>query len=75
MPRRPPPGPRRSWPPPRHHEGDRNGEPAELDWGCALMLLILICVVLVVGIALIGANFPSDRVYSSDRMVFVCGGP
>lgn len=72
MARRPVLGPRRSWPPPPGHEGDRNGEPAELDWiGCFLLVSIVALVVIVV-LVVIAATFPTDRVYFSDRVTLSC---
>jgi hypothetical protein len=72
MRRRPPVGPRRQWPPPAGHEGDRNGEPSEVNWVGCFLWICLVSLVAIVGIALIAATFPIDRVYSSDRLVIVC---
>lgn len=59
-------GPRRSWPnPPGPHDGDRNGEPAELDWGCVAMVIAVLCIVMVIGMLVLASSFPADRVYSS----------
>jgi hypothetical protein len=46
--------PKRAWsePPPAGHEGDRNGEPCEEDWGCLLYAIVLAALALVVGFEL-----------------------
>lgn len=57
-------GPRRALPPPRGHEADRNGEPAEGDWSCFFMLISLAAIIVVLLMLLIAATFPVDRVYT-----------
>jgi hypothetical protein len=43
-----------------------------MDWVGCFLWICLASLVVIVGIILIAANFPVDRVYSSDRLVIVC---
>lgn len=56
-----PPGPR------DYNNGDRNGEPAEADWGCFLIAICAAAIVAIVVIALLGAVL-ADGPYSVHTM-------
>jgi hypothetical protein len=43
-----------------------------VNWVGCFLWICLVSLVAIVGIALIAATFPIDRVYSSDRLVIVC---
>jgi hypothetical protein len=49
-------GPRKDWRQLTGHEIDRNGEPAEEAYGCALLLVTLVAILVLVAVAIVDAT-------------------